>query len=152
MSQFSGNIGIKLFLSAAKKMLKNTPRLMKLLKEGQIKLDSNSEHLGEVKDRLGKLIAMIRYSVQGKYKVPVRTLVSTISGLIYFVNPVDFIPDFLLGVGFIDDIAVIVFLLNLIRQDLDDFVAWHNQLQPLPTDVVIETTHKLEPQNSDPVE
>ena len=125
-------------------MLKNTPRLLKLLKEGQVKLESNSEQLTEVKDSLGKLITMIRFSVQGKYKLPLRTLVSTISGLIYFVNPIDFIPDFILGAGFVDDIAVIIFLLNLIKKDLADFVSWHNRLQPKPTDIVIESTPKLE--------
>ena len=144
MNNFSGNLGIKLFLSAAKKMLKNTPRLLKLLKEGQVKLESNSEQLTEVKDSLGKLITMIRFSVQGKYKLPLRTLVSTISGLIYFVNPIDFIPDFILGAGFVDDIAVIIFLLNLIKKDLADFVSWHNRLQPKPTDIVIEKIPKLE--------
>ena len=130
-------------------MLKNTPRLLKLLKEGQVKLESNSEQLTEVKDSLGKLITMIRFSVQGKYKLPLRTLVSTISGLIYFVNPIDFIPDFILGAGFVDDIAVIIFLLNLIKKDLADFVSWHNRLQPKPTDIVIEKIPKLEGNTSE---
>ena len=145
----SGNLGIQLFFKAAKKMLKNTPRLLKLLKEGQLKLDSNADKLGEVKDSLGKLITMIRYSANGKYKLPLRTLVSTVSGLIYFVNPIDFIPDFILGAGLVDDIAVIVFLLNLIKKDLDDFVVWHNQLLPKATDIVIDPIPKLADKNTD---
>ena len=145
VKQFSGSLGLKLFLNAAKKIAGNSPRLLKLLTDSQSKLRTNSNDIREIKDSVSKLVVMIRYSMQGKYKLPVRTLISTISALLYFVNPIDFIPDFIIGAGFIDDITVFVFLLKLIKKDLQDFTNWHNRLEPKPTDIIIESPAKLEP-------
>ncbi len=61
----------------------------------------------------------------GSYRgLSVRTLVSLITALIYVVSPVDFVPDFIPGIGLIDDAAVLVFLLHSMAQDLAAFRAW----------------------------
>lgn len=47
-----------------------------------------------------------------------------IVAIIYFVSPIDMIPDALVGIGFIDDAAVIAFVVAQINADLDNFLAW----------------------------
>jgi len=39
------------------------------------------------------------------------------------VSPIDAIPDILPG-GYLDDIAFITFIVNRIRPNLDEFLAW----------------------------
>lgn len=44
--------------------------------------------------------------------------------IIYFVTPVDLILDWIPLLGFIDDAAVVVFVIRQIRSDLDKFLEW----------------------------
>ena len=54
----------------------------------------------------------------------VRTLASLIAALLYVLSPVDFMPDFIPGIGLIDDAAVLAFLLHSMAQDLAAFRVW----------------------------
>lgn len=47
-----------------------------------------------------------------------------ISALIYFVSPVDIIPDFLPVVGYLDDAAVVAACIKLVKSDIDDYKQW----------------------------
>jgi uncharacterized membrane protein YkvA (DUF1232 family) len=40
------------------------------------------------------------------------------------LNPADLFPDFILGVGYLDDAAVIAFCLKLVEQDLEKYKQW----------------------------
>lgn len=46
------------------------------------------------------------------------------AALIYFVNPADILPDAIIGLGYIDDFAVISVVVRAIRMDLDRFKRW----------------------------
>ncbi len=47
-----------------------------------------------------------------------------VAGLLYFVSPLDAIPDWLLGVGFLDDIAVLGWVLKAVGDELNRFKDW----------------------------
>ena len=65
---------------------------------------------------------LIKAYVQGSYtKLPVKTLVKITAALLYFVMPIDFIPDFLPLVGFADDLAIVVWVGKAIKDELDEF-------------------------------
>lgn len=64
----------------------------------------------------------------GRYrKVPFWAVGAIVFMLLYVVNPVDLIPDFLIGVGQIDDIIVIILCLMMIRQELHEYKAWKSR-------------------------
>jgi len=46
------------------------------------------------------------------------------AAIIYFVNPADVIPDVIPLVGYVDDAAVIAWVVAAIRADLDAFRRW----------------------------
>lgn len=48
--------------------------------------------------------------------------------LIYFLWPVDLIPDFRGPAGYVDDAALLVFVLGLVKEELDDFLQWERRL------------------------
>lgn len=53
-----------------------------------------------------------------------RTIVSLAAALLYIVSPIDLMPDFIPGIGLIDDAAVLALLLHSIAQDLAAFRVW----------------------------
>lgn len=66
--------------------------------------------------------ALIKAYVQGNYtKLPLITLIKITAALLYFVMPFDFIPDFLPFVGFADDLAIVVWVGKVIKEELDEF-------------------------------
>ncbi len=51
---------------------------------------------------------------------PVRVKGTLLAALAYFVLPFDVIPDFLLGLGFTDDLAVLVTAISMVRGHITD--------------------------------
>jgi uncharacterized membrane protein YkvA (DUF1232 family) len=73
----------------------------------------------------GGLVRMVRATAAGRYRrLPRRTLVAAVAGLIYLLDPLDMIPDLVPVVGFVDDAAVLAWVVSRVRRDLDEFLAW----------------------------
>ena len=53
-----------------------------------------------------------------------QTLLVIVAGILYFVLPIDVIPDFIVGAGLLDDVAVLTWVLNSVKPVLDDFGEW----------------------------
>jgi uncharacterized membrane protein YkvA (DUF1232 family) len=75
---------------------------------------------------LGKImLGMIKDIKKGTYKnVPWFTIATVVVSLLYILNPMDVIPDFIPGVGFIDDIAVLTIGIGWIENDLHRYLDW----------------------------
>ena len=56
--------------------------------------------------------------------IPWGSIVLVTVALIYFVSPVDFLPDLIPVAGLVDDAAVVAFVISQIKTDLDKFLAW----------------------------
>jgi len=78
------------------------------------------------------LIRLVQRTVRGQYRLPWRSLVYAMSAILYFLSPLDLIPDFLLGIGYVDDVAVVFGVLNALRDDLARFVAWEQRADAPP--------------------
>jgi len=63
-------------------------------------------------------------------RTPVRTRGILLAALAYFVMPVDMVPDFIAGVGFTDDIAVLTAAFAALKGDIAErhFLAAQNAL------------------------
>lgn len=117
------------FLTIAEDLVDNPQGL-------RFKLDSVKEKLTKkhAKDVLGHyfedlktLLRMIRLWTARRYtNVSRQTIVYSILALVYFVTPTDFVPDFLLGLGYVDDLAVIGWVLGKIQVELEEFKKWEN--------------------------
>lgn len=71
------------------------------------------------------LFAMIKDFSTGKYpSIPWLTIATTVVILLYVLNPFDLIPDFIPGIGYLDDLAVFTFGLGLIETDLHRYLDW----------------------------
>ena len=67
------------------------------------------------------LLKMLKAWQGGSYKFSKKTILYVIAGLLYFLSPMDLVPDFILGLGFIDDAAVLAIVVKRIRSELEKF-------------------------------
>ncbi len=92
------------------------------------------KHRGKLQsiwEDLMSLCRMLRAWSRGQYKsAPWRTIILSLATVIYFLNPLDFTPDFIPGVGYIDDALVLGFVVSSIRKELNDFLQWEKQPGP----------------------
>jgi uncharacterized membrane protein YkvA (DUF1232 family) len=71
------------------------------------------------------LASLIRSYTKKEYTdIPIGSIIAIISALIYFVSPIDFIPDFIPGVGHVDDTVVIAACLKLVESDVEEYIKW----------------------------
>ena len=112
----------------ANSILGDRGRLLELLRKVQTKLESNDNVLKRTASDFMTMMRMLYNWATRRYQgVPWRTLVAAVSGVIYFVNPLDAIPDFIVGTGFFDDVAVLTWILSVIANDLEEFREWERQ-------------------------
>lgn len=81
--------------------------------------------LGEYAQDIALLFGIIRDYINGSYRqVPVGTIVGALACVIYFVSPIDVIPDFLPVVGQLDDVGVIIWAVKSLHDDLQEYKKW----------------------------
>jgi uncharacterized membrane protein YkvA (DUF1232 family) len=44
-----------------------------------------------------------------------------VATILYFLTPIDLIPDFIIGLGYLDDAALIGWTMNAVKSDVDAF-------------------------------
>ena len=71
------------------------------------------------------MISLVKNYVQGKYTtVPYGTILAVLSALIYFLAPIDIIPDFIPLAGYLDDMAVVGFCITMVKTDIESYDVW----------------------------
>ncbi len=117
--------GLKRAKRRATKLIQNGSKLTKLIKRSIEKINKSDNKLAAFVTDLKKMIRLIKAYSNGHYKdVSAYTLVYLVAGIVYFVNPFDVIPDFILGFGFADDATVIAFIVKKIQTELTKFTLW----------------------------
>lgn len=72
-------------------------------------------------------LGLLKDYYYGKYRtIPYKSIASVVTALLYIINPVDIIPDFLPFIGQIDDALVFGLCLKLVESDLEKYQAWKN--------------------------
>ena len=112
----------------AEEYARDPEKAKKLVDEAMKKAKGkNKGPLGEVWMYLTALIRLTRVYFNRQYTdIPWQTIVLAIAALIYFVSPFDLIPDFIPVAGYLDDVAVISFVVDSIKTDLDKFFEWED--------------------------
>ena len=108
----------------AEKLVAEPGKVEKLLKKIGRKLEKLPVLSGPL-EYVPKMYYMVRSWLRKEYTgVPVGTIVSILGALLYFLSPVDLVPDFLPGIGYLDDAVVISVCLTLVKGDIDRYMEW----------------------------
>lgn len=80
-----------------------------------------------LRDELGLLQALCVAWWRGEYRaVSKPALIAVVAGLLYFLAPLDAIPDWIPGLGFIDDLAVLGWVMRKWSGELQAFRVWRD--------------------------
>ena len=108
----------------AKAFIDDDERTENLLRDFEEKLKLIPK-IGNRAADIAVMISMVRAYVKKQYtEVPVGTILLAVAALIYVVNPWDLIPDYIIGVGLLDDAAVLAAVLQAIHMDLQKYKQW----------------------------
>ncbi len=78
-----------------------------------------------VKEQFFTLGRLLRAYAKGEYRtIPWKSLLMIVAAVLYFINPIDVIPDIMPLVGLSDDFAVLVMVYKTIGADIERFLEW----------------------------
>jgi len=108
----------------AVEMLENAEKLDQFL----ARVDEKFKKLGTPGKKLAyipEMIMLIRsYAIKEYEDISLVEIIAIIAALIYFVSPLDIIPDALPGIGVLDDALVIAVVIGWCDDDLDKYMEW----------------------------
>ena len=94
----------------------------------------DSSHLERFAKDLILFMSLIKDYYKGNYRdIPYKTISAGVVGLLYTLNPIDIIPDFIPFIGHIDDALVLTFCLKLIEKDLQKYQTWKQSQSAVKT-------------------
>ena len=71
------------------------------------------------------MIGLVSDYSRGNYtQIPWNALAAITGAILYFVSPVDVLPDFIPVIGYVDDALVIKLALEIARPDLESYAEW----------------------------
>ncbi len=70
--------------------------------------------------RIGLVSEFLKDGCVSKLK-KLKVIMLLVFGFLYFISPLDLIPEVILGLGIIDDGVVILYLLTAINKELDEY-------------------------------
>lgn len=111
----------------AEKLIDDKEKTNKKLDEAFKKASANKGKLEEVWNYLQLFFSISRDYINGNYReVPKGSIIAIIGALIYFLSPIDLIPDFIPVIGYIDDIFVLGLVFSQVKSDLEEYEIWKN--------------------------
>jgi uncharacterized membrane protein YkvA (DUF1232 family) len=115
-------------MKQAELVLENQQMLSNLLDRAFVNLGKVSEKFYDVHDQVLGLIRMLRAWLKRDYTdLSPRAIIALVAALIYFVNPFDVLFDWLPGIGLLDDIAIITYVIGVFNREIEKFMVWESE-------------------------
>ena len=112
-------------LGRAERVAADRDRTDRLLEDARKKSEKNRGAMHAIWEDFWTLWRLVRAWRNGTYaKVPWRTILFATGAILYFLDPIDIIPDYIPVIGYLDDTVVIVWTARAIHKDLEKFRQW----------------------------
>ncbi len=82
------------------------------------------DRFGDLWDDFKTMLRLFKAWITREYDASWKLISSIAAVLVYFVMPIDAIPDFLLGFGLLDDMAIFAWAISRMQSELDIFRQW----------------------------
>ena len=124
----SKNPFFNLALNKASRLLGKKARILSLLAQlGQkvTKVKWKEIRAADLQEKLFVFGRLLKAYTLGRYReIPWKTLLLITAVIIYFINPVDLLPDWLPILGFSDDFSVLMAVYKALNSEIDKFLTW----------------------------
>jgi uncharacterized membrane protein YkvA (DUF1232 family) len=88
------------------------------------KLNRAYPYFKDVLENVRELYALFKDSVKGDYKLHAANVAMIGGGLLYFILPVDLVPDFIPVIGYLDDLAVLTTIMTSLKGEINEYRVW----------------------------
>jgi uncharacterized membrane protein YkvA (DUF1232 family) len=130
MNIFGKRIFSSLFFKAlrvkAAHYLKNPRKLLNVIERASRKSDvDRGGSFSKVSTTLKAYLRLAAAYARGEYRtLSWQNIVVVVATIMYFLMPADVLPDFILGLGLIDDAALIGWTMSFLKKEIDEFLQW----------------------------
>ncbi len=116
------------YKNKAKKIFTDDEKINSLIHEGTEKISqliASSEKMQELVKYMQLIIRMLKAYLNKTYtEIPWKTILAFGAALLYFVTPIDVIPDFIPGLGYIDDLTLLMWVIRSFGEDIERYQQW----------------------------
>lgn len=106
-------------------ILNDKSKASSTIKDALGKAINNKSELDGVWSKMVLLFGVAKDYVNGDYtEIPKRSIIAILGGIIYFLSPLDIVPDFVPLLGFMDDIFVLNLVYKQVLKDLEKYKLW----------------------------
>ena len=89
------------------------------------KLISGKKRFEDIQEDALDLFHLAKDAYKGVYKgLSKKNLLMIVAGILYLVNPLDLVPDFILGLGFLDDLGILTFVIGKLANEIELYRSW----------------------------
>ena len=127
LQRILNSVFLKKTMGKAGRMTSNSAGLLNLLKNAFEKLKGMDAGgvFDLIRDKVLTIGKLLKCYASGEYRdIETKNLIIMIAGMIYFISPIDLLPDFLPLLGYADDIALLTFVLQSIGVEIEKFELW----------------------------
>jgi uncharacterized membrane protein YkvA (DUF1232 family) len=120
--------GWKRALKMADGVIGDGKRLRGVIEQATVKMVEHADSLKTILDDLQLIFRLVRAWLKGEYRdVAKKSLVVLVGALVYFLMPLDAIPDFIPVIGLTDDVTVIAMALTAAKTEVEKFREWERK-------------------------
>lgn len=113
------------FRKAASFLTKDKREILVKVREGAHKAALNKGALTNVWEQLQLLFSVSKDYANGSYTaIPKGSIIAITAALLYFISPLDLIPDLIPGLGFVDDAYIFGLVFKQVGKDLERYKKW----------------------------
>ena len=113
----------------AAKWIQDPLRVNRLAAIAQNKVRANDKVFTALRKDLDLMLRLSKAWATGKYKdVSISSLLIVVAAILYLLDPLDVIPDFVPILGLTDDVTVFGLAINRIKTELNKFEDWENEI------------------------
>jgi uncharacterized membrane protein YkvA (DUF1232 family) len=101
------------------------PEVTKVVAEAEVIENKARTALRGFFEDIKTMLSMVKdYAARSYREMPFGTIAAAVGALLYFWSPLDLIPDFIPGLGYLDDAGVVAACVRLIRGDILAYRKW----------------------------
>jgi uncharacterized membrane protein YkvA (DUF1232 family) len=122
-------------VASARRLIEHPEQLRQIVDDAFIKMRKHSDAIREIAADLQIILRLIKAWLAGGYKdISTKSIVILIGAILYFLNPFDAIPDTIPVLGYVDDVAVVGWIVKTLKDEIEKFRVWESaRANPRPT-------------------